>query len=138
MKKILLTVALFTVLGTMAVSCQKDLATNQATIVSEQTKVYMVCYTVDGVTHQITLLGEDSWHDFLDYMFALAEEGHSVSFRKVENSNQMNSAKETIKYETKIRSDAYSWAEDMQEQGYSVTIDYDSSTGIYTCYATKP
>ena len=39
MKKILLTVALFTVLGTMAVSCQKDLATNQATVVQESIHV---------------------------------------------------------------------------------------------------
>ncbi|MCQ2274139.1 MAG: hypothetical protein MJZ86_05025 [Bacteroidales bacterium] len=38
-------------------------------------------YSVDGTSHTISLVGNKMWHEFLDHLFALAEERHTVSFR---------------------------------------------------------
>lgn len=137
MRKTITTIALIAVLGTMAASCQKESPINQASIVSESCTTYTVQYTIDGVSHTVTLIGEDTWHDFLNRMFALAEEGHVVSFRNVESSPTAISAKETIKHTTTSKEEAYAWGESMGKSGYLVTIEYDKETGVYTCYAIK-
>lgn len=137
MRKTLTTIALVAVLASMAVSCQKENFTDQTTIASESFATYTVQYTVDGVSHTISFIGEDAWNDFLDRMFALAEEGHSVSFRKVENTSNAMSAKETVKHTTTNKDEAYAWADKMGKDGYAVTIRYDKETGVYTCYAIK-
>jgi len=53
MKKHFISVALFAVLATMAVGCQKDDVTNSTpeSSVSEASTVYTVQYAVDGVLH---------------------------------------------------------------------------------------
>ncbi|MBQ0160479.1 MAG: hypothetical protein KBT28_07660 [Bacteroidales bacterium] len=98
MRKTFTTIALVAVLASMAVSCQKENLLDQPTIASESCAIYTVQYTVDDVSHTVSLIGEDTWHDFLDYMFALAEEGHVVSFRNVETASNAMSAKETVTY----------------------------------------
>ena len=137
MRKTFTTFALFAVLGTLAVSCQKENIIDETNIVAENDTVYKVCYTVDGATHQITLVGDEAWHDFLNRMFALAEEGHEVSFRNEETASHIVSSKETVTYTTSDHDEAYAWAEVMMKDGYSVSIHFDKESGIYTCYAIK-
>lgn len=137
MRKTFTTIALFAVLGTLAVSCQKENIIDETSIVAENNKVYTVCYTVDGVTHHLTLIGDDAWHDFMNRMFALAEEGHEVSFRNEETASRVVSTKDVVTYSTKDRDKAFAWADAMVEEGYTVTVRFDENTGIYTCYAIK-
>lgn len=137
MRKTFTTIALFAVLGTLAVSCQKENIIDETSIVAENGKVYTVSYTVNGVTHQLTLVGDNAWHDFLNRMFVLAEEGHEVTFRNEETASRIVSAKEVVTYSTKNRDEAFSWAEAMIDEGYSVTISFDKKTGVYTCETLK-
>lgn len=137
MRKTFTTIALVAVLASMAVSCQKENIIDQATIVSESCATYTVQYTIDGVSHIITLIGEDSWHDFLNHMFALAEEGYVVSFRNVESASSATATKETVTHSTTSKEEAYAWADKMHGDGYYVTIRYDKEKGVYTCYAIK-
>ncbi len=137
MRKTIITISLFAVLGTLAVGCQKENIIDETTIVAENGKVYTVIYTVDGVTHQLTLVGDDAWHDFLNRMFALAEEGHVVSFRNEEASSRVVPSKDVVIFSTKDHDKAYAWADAMSEEGYTVTISYDRETGVYTCEAVK-
>lgn len=137
MRKTFTTIALVAVLGTLAVSCQKENLIDQSTIVSESCATYTVQYSIDGVSHTISLIGEDSWHDFLDRMFALAEENHIVSFRNMEASSSTIPSKETVTHTTTNKSEAYAWVEKMSGAGYYVTITYDEKEGVYTCYAIK-
>ena len=130
------TVALLAVLSIAAVSCEKENIVDNAATTGEVASMQMVTYTVDGVTSQVVVLSEDAWNDFLDWMFALAEEGHRVSFRRGVASERI-AAKETITYTTSDQQDAYMWANQMVSQGYLVTVDYDKKTGIYTCIAIK-
>ncbi len=137
MSKTLTTIALFAVLGTLAVSCQKENIIDETNIVAENDTVYKVSYTVDGVTHQLTLVGDEAWHDFLNRMVALAEEGHEVSFRNEEASLRAVSTKEKVTYTTTNQDEALVWSEMMIKDGYTVTISYDKASGIYTCIAIK-
>ena len=137
MSKTLTTIALFAVLGTLAVSCQKENIIDETNIVAENDTVYKVSYTVDGVTHQLTLVGDEAWHDFLNRMVALAEEGHEVSFRNEEASLRAVSTKEKVTYTTTNQDEALAWSEMMIKDGYTVTISYDKASGIYTCIAIK-
>ena len=137
MSKTLTTIALFAVLGTLAVSCQKENIIDETNIVAENDTVYKVSYTVDGVTHQLTLVGDEAWHDFLNRMVALAEEGHEVSFRNEEASLRAVSTKEKVTYTTTNQDEELVWSEMMIKDGYTVTISYDKASGIYTCIAIK-
>ena len=104
-------------------------------MVEEQNAVYKVRYSIDGVTYQLTLVGEEAWRAFLNRMLALAEEGHIVSFRNENASSQIAPSKETITYTTSNHDDAYEWAAKMGNLGYNVTIIYDERTGKYICIA---
>ena len=55
MRKTLATIALLAVLGALAVSCQKETFIDETTIVTENDSYFMVSYSVDGITNQITL-----------------------------------------------------------------------------------
>lgn len=137
MKKVTITIALLAVLSTLAVSCQKEKDFDLAQIEAEQITIYKVSYTIDGTTYHIILRSDDAWHDFLERMVALAEEGHRVSFRNENTSSQVSSSKEIITYTTTNHDDALKWAEKKVNEGYFVTIEFDKRTGIYTCTAIK-
>ncbi len=139
MDKKVKTMALFTVLSMMAVSCQKESVEpiEMAAAVSEMNTLYRVCCTIDGVTHQITLNSEKERADFIYKLLALAEEGYEVSFFDESRYSQNSTAKETVIYTTNDKADAFSWADSMFGQGYAVTIKYDPVTGTYTCIAVK-
>ena len=135
MKRTIISIALLAALVTLAVSCQKDSFNEETTMVSEQNAVYKVWYSIDGVTHQVTLLGDDAWHDFLNRMFALAESGHRISFRLENAPSRVAFTKDVVTYTTTNHDDAYKWAEKMGNEGYEVIIEYDPRTGVYTCTA---
>ena len=137
MNKTFTTVALFLMLGTLAVSCQKENESDYSMAIAEGNNVYNVCYSVDGVTFRISLLGDEAWKDFVERMIALAEEGHKVSFRNENASFRTISNKETVTYVTTSHDDAYAWAEKKGREGYDVTVLFDTRTGKYTCIAIR-
>lgn len=78
MKKQVISVALFAVLATMAVSCQKENFVEPQSSVAEVGTVRTVSYAVDGVAHQVTLHGDAEWDAFVDSMMSLSEQGYDV------------------------------------------------------------
>ena len=70
-------------------------------------------------------------------MFALAEEGYSVSFRDIESTNVVRCTKEIVTYTSRNKNEAIAWADAMEKDGYEVHISFDSTTGVYTCTAVK-
>ena len=58
MKKKLISVALLGVLATMAASCQKETFNEKTDIAAENSAIYKVHYSIDGVTYHLTLLGD--------------------------------------------------------------------------------
>lgn len=80
MKRNIITVALFAVLATMAVSCQKENLVEPQSTVAVIGTVRAVSYTVDGVTNQIILQNDAEWDAFVDSMLSLSAQGHDVRF----------------------------------------------------------
>lgn len=137
MRKTFTTVAFAALLGTLAVSCQKENIIKESTIFEDNNAVYTVNFSIDGVMHQISLIGDDAWHDFLNYILDLAEEGHSVSFQNEEAASRTIAAKETVTYTTSNRDDAYRWTYKMAQEGYLTTVIYDKVKHIYYCEAIR-
>ena len=138
MKKVIKTVALLTVLSVAAVGCQKEtIMVEPQTGVEASGTVYTVQYSVNGVSHTETLIGEQAWADFLQRMLALAEEGYRVTVSRNVNLAQYPISKEVETFRTKKKTEAYAWMEQKIEEGYTVTIDYNTQTGEYTCVATR-
>lgn len=137
MRKTFITIALFAVLGSLVVSCQKENIIDATYVVAENGTVHTVSYTVDGLTHQITLVGDETWRDFLNRMMDLAEDGHEVTFRNEEATSRVVSTKKVVTYTTDNGEDALNWAEKMVDNGYTVTITFDKEKKVYNCYAIK-
>ena len=99
--------------------------------------VYTVRYSVNGVTHTETLIGEQAWADFLQRMLALAEEGHRVTMSRSANTAQYSESKEVVTFTTKDKKKALAWVNEMLEAGYTVTFSFNPQTGEYTCVAIR-
>lgn len=139
MRKHIIPVALFTVLATMAVSCQKENAMDIApeTVVSEAGTVYTVQYAVNGVLHSITISNDGEWDAFMQTVFALSREGYDVRIMDENRPANGFSTKETQVYTTTNESNASTWTQKKVLGGYQVTVVYNQNTGEYTCIATR-
>ena len=135
MKRTIIAVALFAVLGTLATSCQKETLT-ELSPVTAQAETYLITYSVDGVSMQTRLNGDEELQAFFRRLTALAREGHKVTVRNGNTVSQA-STKEVITYHTTSEDDANEWAAKMIIDGYEVEINYDEKTGEFICTAIK-
>jgi hypothetical protein len=134
MKKTFKNVALLTALSLVAVSCQKEDVL--PIIGTEQTadSIYVV-YSINGEVYHATL-SESEWDAFMERMLALARDGYEVTFSK-NRTSLTSQSKEKVTFVTNSKEEAYSWSSAMIDQGYTVSITYNQSTGEYTCIAIK-
>lgn len=139
MKKNMISVALFVVLATMAVSCQKENVMDFAseTAVSEVGTVYTVQYAVDGVLHSATIHNEAEEQALMQYLMALTREGHEVSIYDEEAYSHSVATKETQVHTTTSEANATAWTLQKIHEGYKVTTIHNTDTGEYTCIATR-
>ena len=137
MKKKIKTVALFTVLSIMAVGCQKETEVDPASGMQQAMQVRTITYSIDGITQQIVIRGDEAWFNFLKQLTALARQGHRVHFRCEETSTNAQASKEVVTYETTNEEDAINWCNQMIDKGYDVTMYYDKNRNTYVCTAEK-
>lgn len=133
MKKQVISVALFAVLATMAVSCQKENFVEPRSAVAEVGTVRTVSYAVDGVAHQVTLHGDAEWDAFVDSMMSLSEQGYDVRIINESAASQSPATKDVQTITTTDRNEAKAWAKQKSDEGYAVEINH--SNGVYTCIA---
>ena len=139
LKKNIKSIALLAVLSIAAVGCQKETIVESEMHLQQPSAIRNVTYAIDGVTMYTVIQGEQNWHDFVDWMLTLAEQGHRVCFHYTgENSYCMPQSKEVVVHKTPDKDDAIAWALEMTGAGYEVSIEFDSTTGVYTCTATRP
>ena len=121
-------------LGLTATGCQKE---NMLPLSgSEQTtETIQVVYSINGEVFHATL-SESEWDAFVERMLALAREGYEVSFSK-NRSSLTSQSKEKVTFVTTDEKEAHQWATDMVDQGYVVTITFNTGTGEYICIAVK-
>ena len=132
----MITATLLALLGTVAVSCQKEADTIPPTVYSQSE--YNVLYRIDNVVHHANIQSPGEWHAFLTDMLALARQGHRVCVQRTSTSSQTLPTKEVVTHETKDPNDAIEWFSMMTEQGYTVTIEFNEETGIFTLTAKRP
>ena len=128
-------VAFLAALSLTAASCQKE--NNEFSVVgSEQvTETIHVVYSINGEVFQTTM-SESEWDAFVERMLALAREGYEVSFSK--NPSYLTSqSKEKVTFITTDEKEAHEWAKAMANDGYVVSITFDTGTGEYICIAVK-
>ena len=135
MKKHVISVALFAVLATMAVSCQKENFVEPLSAVAEVGTVRTVSYAIDGVAHQITLHGDAEWDAFVDSMMSLSEQGYDVRVINESAASQSPATKDVQTITTPDRNEAKAWAKQKSDEGYAVAIQHDN--GKYTCVAVS-
>ena len=133
----MITVALFAVLGAMAVSCQKEMIVEPVEANTEMGDHYLLNYSVDGVSQTIYLNGDEERMAFLRSLAALAREGHWVKVFDSNYSTGIPMTKETVVYRTSDENDAITWANKMMGDGYVVTMYFDTKSGEWVCIAEK-
>ena len=135
MKRNIITVALFAVLATMAVSCQKENLVEPQSTVAEIGTMRTVSYTVDGVTNQIILQNDAEWDAFVDSMLSLSAQGHDVRFVNESASVQGLPTKDVQTITTPNQAEAKAWSKEKADEGYTVSTTY--TNGQYTVTAIK-
>lgn len=134
MKKTIKVTLASAMLCSVAVGCQPE-KIEPTTVSVRETETYRMYYSIDGAVYHSDISGALERSLFFDQMIALARQGYTVKVGR--NANLQGAAKETVTFTTSDPTEAKQWAEDMFNNGYQVTIQYDPDHGIYTCTATK-
>ena len=134
MKKVLITVALFALLGPLAVSCQKEAEPVTSSVCSQAE--YNVRYSIDNRIYHANLQTPEEWHTFLSDMLALSRKHHRISIHRL-NNNWTIASKESVVFKTLDQKEANAWAEEMLLAGYDIIIEFDAETGYYIITAIR-
>ena len=137
MKRSFIKAAFIALIGIAASGCQKEETSETIVNLSVSESLRNVCYTVDGRIHWATFYDNASWDEFVRVLFAMAKEGHQVSFINTSSATYSTQTKDVVTYSTDDEHDAKKWAKKMADDGYNVYIKFDAETGIWTCTAIK-
>lgn len=130
-------VALIAVLGTTAVSCQKEEIVIPQNIIAETTAKYTISYSINGVNYNALLHNDTELDVLLHQLLALARQGNTIVISDNVLSSRTIPTKEKIIYTTNNEDEAFRWAADRTKEGYTVEISFNEHTGIFTCTAVK-
>ena len=125
MKNRFISAVLIAVLGMMAAGCQKEAAV----------AMYEMTYTVDNAQHHQSLADDAALDAFIGQLAGMTLEGHRVVFYDSILSAKHQAAKEVSTFTTTDKAEATAWSAQMYKLGYSVTMSYNPSTGVYVCVA---
>ena len=137
MKKTAFIIAIAAMAALLAVACQKDNARPEPQPVAVQPQAYptgSVTYTIGRETNTRTVDNAGEWHELLAVCLDGADEGHLVTIAHQEGGNP---SKERLTYVTESREAALAWVDSRFNEGYDVTLWYDSEEGKYYCVASK-
>jgi hypothetical protein len=136
MKRTIITVALLAVLGTLAVSCQKETVNEISPVVTQSATSYTVTYYIDEVRLQTRVNNDEELSLLLNQLAALARKGHRVAVHKGDTASQ-SLTKEKLTFHTNNKEEAIAWCNEMLLNGYMVQMTFDEVTGEYICVAIK-
>ena len=105
----------------------------------------VVLYAVDDVEMQQTLETNKEWDALLDLFCSYAQEGKMVKFYNTSYTQTFSdksncNAKRAISFSTTNRDEMVAWMKEMEKQGRTVSVSFDSSTGRWNgmAYASNP
>ncbi len=94
----------------------------------------------NATTTTIHLETEAEWQELLDRFCDYAEEGSEVTFYNANQIATKSATKDATTFSTTDREAMKRWMAQMEDEGKTVTVTYDSQTGTWngTAYATAP
>lgn len=119
------------ILSLSMAGCQKDNLMFDKTDVNSNIPMR---YSVSGTVYTTFLSDESELDSFIDRVFAIVNDGYTVTI--IGNGQRSIKEKKEITFTTTIESESKAWAASMTLLGYSVQVNYNKSTGVYTCIAT--
>ncbi|MBQ6742398.1 MAG: hypothetical protein IJR04_07455 [Bacteroidales bacterium] len=131
MKRKIRTCAMMAILSLSMAGCQKDNLMFDKTDVNSNIPMR---YSVSGTVYTTFLSDESELDSFIDRVFAIVNDGYTVTI--IGNGQRSIKEKKEITFTTTIESESKAWAASMTLLGYSVQVNYNKSTGVYTCIAT--
>ena len=98
-----------------------------------------IVYTVDNHTARVHLTTEQEFDALLDRFCDYVEDGKKVSFYNSLLTGTSH-ATDGVTFSTSDREEMKAWMKAMEDDGKTVTVTYDSTTGTYNgmAYATAP
>lgn len=127
-------ILLSTFLGISAISCTKDTILDG---IPTQVETFMVTYKVDGETFHKTIHNKNEWSALLDTFFAMAREGHRITFTKGHQLTWPDASKEMKTFSSENKQEALAWCDKMTDDGWIVTMELDEDSGKYICTAIR-
>ena len=96
-----------------------------------------IVYTVDATEHRVTTHTESEWDALLEQFCDYAEDGSTVSFYNAKNKVAKSATKDVTEFSTTSREEMKRWMAQMEDEGMTVTVTFDSNTGTWngTAYA---
>ena len=93
-----------------------------------------------ATTVTVHLETEAEWQALLDRFCDWAEEGSTVTFHHANNEAKGHATKDATTFSTSDREAMKRWMAQMEDEGLTVTVTFDSNTGTWngTAYATAP
>lgn len=105
----------------------------------------VVLYSVDAVEMRQTLETDKEWDALLDLFCSYAQEGKVVKFYNTSHAQTFSdknscNTKRAISFSTTNRDEMVAWMKEMEKQGRTVSVSFDSSTGRWNgmAYASNP
>ena len=137
------TLKIFTLIAALLtmVACEKD---NENPVNHERDITYTIAPAASAIdnatTTTIHLETEAEWQALLDRFCDYAEEGSEVTFYNANHMATKSATKDATTFSTTDREAMKRWMAQMEDEGKTVTVTFDSNTGTWngTAYATAP
>lgn len=100
-------------------------------IPSGEDDVHDIVYYVNGENQQATGLSDSLWSTLLDDLLDMAAEGGTVTFYNENSHLSPIPRKENVTFSTTNREEMKDWCRRMEDEGMTVTITYNSDTGVW-------
>lgn len=120
----------------MSCSKQENLNNNGNGDVNNNNKERVIVYTIGQSESQRALATEAEWDALLDQLCDQAQNGIEVTFYNMSPTTcpigkSTNGPKSPVSISTTSRDEIKAWMKEMEEQGRTVRVTYDSATGTW-------
>ena len=98
-----------------------------------------IVYTINAERHEVHLKNDVEFDSLLERFCYYAESGNTITFYNASRITK-GASKDVVEYSTTSREEMKAWMRQMEANGKTVTVTYDSETGIWNgmAYATAP
>lgn len=138
MKRKLRQIGAFLAITIMMAGCQKEEIIESINYDYANGPKYNITYRIGDISQAKTLHGEEEYEALLDSLIQQAMAGDVVWVSAIGNANPEDNPQEPIVFCTYNEREARQWVLEMISRGFSVSIEYNEATRLYTCTAVIP